>query len=226
MGDLKEFVREALKAAGVSYRAASNRLGIPEDAISKFMNGRRDLSADELRGIEEMTGRKWGSKNTETVNDALTTDTRPRQMARIRVVGETAGGVWKDMSYVDFPEYDLSYPVDERWPREAVNALRVTGESINRQARDGDHVVCLAIWAMPRDLRDGDWVVVHRHKADLIETTVKQLKGEPGAFQLWPDSTDPRFQEPVPYEGIDPTGDDEIRVVAVVLDFIRPATRI
>jgi hypothetical protein len=67
-------------------------------------------------------------------------------------------------------------------------------------------------------------VAVRRIRHDVAETTVKQLRGNPSAWELWPDSTDPEFQNPVSLSGNG--SDDTVEVFAVVLDFIRPATRV
>jgi hypothetical protein len=201
----------------------SRKLGIPVDGVSKVLAGRRDLSAEEMVAIERMSGVPAPKGAALSDTQPLTPPETPRQIMRIKVVGEAAGGVWKEMK-LSFDEYELSYAKDPRWPDGAVNALRISGNSINRQARDGDYVVCLDIWAFPRELRDGDWVAVRRMRHDTAETTVKQLRGAPGAWELWPDSTDPEFQKPVALagDGID----DTTEVFAVVLDFIRPATRV
>lgn len=220
MDELRAWVERALKASGISRGEMSRRLGIPEDGISKFMRGKRGLSADEMIGIERETG---VAPPADARPPQLTAPEPSRSVVRIKVVGEAAGGVWKEMK-LSFEEYDLAYAIDPMWPLEAVSALRISGSSINRQARDGDYVVCVDVWAFPRELRAGDWVAVRRMRHDTAETTVKQLRGWPGAWELWPDSTDPEFQAPVRWGDIGE--DDRIEVFAVVLDFIRPATRV
>jgi SOS-response transcriptional repressor LexA len=223
MDDLKQWVLQAMRAKKLSMSDLSRQLGIPVDGISKFLKDKRGLTASEMREIERITGVVAPAINENLNETKLTSAAVARKLERIRVVGEVAGGVWKEMNHLDFPEYELDYPLNPRWPADAIKALRVVGESINRQARDGDHVVCLDMWSFPRDLKSGDWVVVHRQRGEIVETTVKKLVGEPGSWMLHPDSTDPRFQEPIPMNGADGIG-DEVRVVAVVLDFIRPAT--
>jgi phage repressor protein C with HTH and peptisase S24 domain len=128
------------------------------------------------------------------------------------------------MDFDDFESYELDYPIDPKWPIGSVKALRVRGNSINRQARDGDYVVVLDAFAAPRWVQDGDWGVVHRHRGAALESTVKRVRGKPGAWFLHPDSDDPKHQEPIALD--DSTdADAEVRVVAFVIDFLRPGTR-
>lgn len=223
MQEIQAWLREALATSGLTMSEMSRRLGIPVDGISKVLKGRRELSAEEMFQIQNISGVTPPTSASPAGEKRLTADNPARSLALIKVIGEAAGGVWKEMK-LSFDEYALNYPVDPRWPSDAVKALRISGNSINRQARHGDHVVIIDVWAFPRDLRDGDWVAVRRVRHDVAETTVKQLRGAPGSWELWPDSTDPDFQTPVSLDGNGP--DDIVEVFAVVLDFIRPATRV
>jgi hypothetical protein len=74
------------------------------------------------------------------------------------IEGEIAAGVWRERN-MEFEKIPVSVVVDERWPSDAVYVLRISGKSINRQARDGDLVLCLRAHAAPRPVRAGDWVV-------------------------------------------------------------------
>lgn len=223
MQEIREWVRQALAESGLSMSEMSRRLGIPVDGISKVLKGRRELSAEEMFQIQNISGVAPPANASGASEIRLTDAPAVRSLTLINVIGEAAGGVWKEMK-LSFDEYTLNYPIDPRFPPDALKALRISGNSINRQAKDGDHVVILDVWAFPRELRDGDWVAVRRIRHDVAETTVKQLRGAAGAWELWPDSTDPDFQTPVSLAGNGP--DDIVEVFAVVLDFIRPATRV
>ena len=94
--------------------------------------------------------------------------------------------------------------------------VRVTGSSINRKAEDGSLAICLRLDAAPRYFREGDWVVAERESGGKIETTIKLVKGREGSWQLWPHSTDPKYQAPLT---LGQTDGEEVRVIGLALDF-------
>lgn len=138
------------------------------------------------------------------------------------IIGEVAAGVWTE-PYIEFEKIAAHVAIDDKWPEGSVFLLRVRGNSINRQARDGDLVLCLDLFAAPRDFRDGDWVIAEREDAShRLETTVKRVRDDRGdGFVLTPDSDDPNFQIPIK---IGKNEGETVRVRAFVLEFIRKAT--
>jgi hypothetical protein len=58
-GEIAAWVDRTLKSAGISYASASSQLGLPRDAISKVVNGARDLSAPELLRLGELVQQPW-----------------------------------------------------------------------------------------------------------------------------------------------------------------------
>ncbi len=207
------WVKSALDSAGISYAAASRKLGIPVDGISKVIRGTRDLTIEEMAALAEMTKTKVPVGN-------LATGPTPRY---VNIVGEVAAGLWREVSSEQRDSQRLLALIDQRWPDEALFALTVVGESINERAADGDHVVCLAVEFAPRDLQSGDWVVVDRIRHDLRERTVKQARAtNSGAWQLWPRSSHPDHKTPLrlgEHEG------DRVEIVGYVLDFVSPGVR-
>jgi SOS-response transcriptional repressor LexA len=212
MDEIRKWLRERLAETKTSQRALSLAWGAPEDAVNKFLRGVREISAHELMVAEQ-------TLESTAPRGKLPLESRP--VMRIMVVGEVAAGVWQEMDIEDFQSYELSYPADPRFPEGSIKAFRIKGNSINRQARDGDHAIVLDIWQAPRDIQEGDWVVVRRTRGHMVECTVKRVSGQPGNWQLWPDSDDPRFQDPIVMAG---GPDSEVEVIGFVLDFVRPAT--
>lgn len=216
--DLRQWLRDNLKRTGISQAALSRMLpGAPQSAINKILRGIREISADELIALENIFAQ-------QAPRQGLASAKPISEVKLIRLLGEVAGGVWREMDSIDFDETFLNYPLDPRWPEGSVYALRVRGNSINRQAKDGEIAVVLNLDAAPRDFKDGDWVVVERLRRDVIECTIKLVRGRPGDWLLFPDSDDPRFQEPLKLD--DGDGEDVIAVKGFVLDFIRPATQL
>lgn len=76
----------------------------------------------------------------------------------------------------------------------------VVGESANRKIQDGQYAHVVDAIAMFYEPANGDWVVVERVRAGglLRERTIKQVAIKPdGTVELWPRSTDPRYQSAV-----------------------------
>lgn len=211
--EVAEWVIRTLKKAGISYAKASRSLGLPTDAISKVARGERDLSATEMAQIAELAG-------GELPATALETGPRPRY---VPVLGEVAAGLWRDVGdFVDF-NYSILSSIEARWPANSVCAYKVVGESINLRAGDGDHVIVLSRDQAPRGLQSGDWVVVERTRHDLRERTVKIAKmNSYGDWELWPQSSDPRFKDPIllgQHDG------EIVEVVGFVLEFVSKGVR-
>lgn len=223
---ISEWLRAALKAQNKSQAWLGRQLGQERDVINKVLKERRRLTSEELIKISTILKTPPPIIGDEDANDPLNESWNSERIIRqVKCVGEVQGGVWKEMAFEDFDEFEIPYTADPRWPEGAVKALRVRGDSINRKAEDGDFVAVLDVNAALRAFKDGDWVVCHRARGGLIESTVKQVRRAGDIWQLWPASTDPRFQEPITLEADGMNADDEVRVVGFVLDFIKSATR-
>ncbi|TNC15360.1 helix-turn-helix domain-containing protein [Methylobacterium terricola] len=210
---LRKWVVGQIEARGIQQKELAAAIGVSADTMSRMLSGKRTIKAEDLSRISAFFGEQ----------PPLTTAPSERKVSYVKVLGEVAAGAFVDMHYVDFAEYTIPYLADPRWSPEAVRALVVRGESINRQARDGDHVIMLDIGEAPRSFRAGDWVVAERVKGGLKETTVKQVrKGSDGSWELWPDSDDQRFQDPLIVEDGEA---DSVKVIGFVLDFMRSGTR-
>lgn len=160
--------------------------------------------------------------DSANANDNLSTP----GLVTMKVVGEVAAGVWLDTEADEFEEEEVELPEDPRFASHEQFVLRVRGTSINKKAPNGALVRCLRLYAAPREPADGDWVVARRQRGRTFETTVKEFRLGQAGPQLWPSSTDPKWQEPVPLMH-ETDGDDSIsvEVIAFVIDFINPATR-
>lgn len=208
------WTKKVVQAAGMSLAEASRRMGLPSDALSKVGRKDRDLTVIEMAQLAELT-------RAEFFNPLLEDGLRPRY---VKVVGEVAAGLWRDVNRHHVEDNEFIALVDARWPKEAIFGWTVRGESINRKAADGDRVVGLMLEYAPRSIQTGDWVIVDRIKLDLCERTVKRAKRlDDGSWELWPDSFSPEFQEPLLLGEHD---NEVVLVVAFVLDFVSTATKI
>jgi len=77
-------------------------------------------------------------------------------------------------------------------------AYKVSGPSVDLlRIFDGDYVVCVPYFDARRRPTQDDVVVVERRRGQTIERTVKQLALTTTGCELWPRSSDQRFQSPI-----------------------------
>jgi len=136
---------------------------------------------------------------------------------RVPVVGDVAAGLWREAPHRLVDSETETLPVDvPGYERAQLRAWRVVGPSMNLFYPEGRYVVT----AHPAEagLRNGDHVVVERHKADLVEVTLKEFViDEAGRAALWPRSDHPDFQEPVYLKGYDEQDQTRPEIVGVVV---------
>lgn len=115
---------------------------------------------------------------------------------RVPVMGEVAAGLWRDAVPRLIGDAEEYLPIDvPGYERAQLTAMRVVGPSMDLVYPPGRYVVI----AHPAEagLRVGDYVVVERYKADLVEITLKEFVSEDGRIALWPRSSHPDFQTPI-----------------------------
>lgn len=210
-----EWIRAGLEKPGKSRVGLAKALGRSPSVVTHLLDGRRALKVREIVTIANYL------ECFPPLDEGQLRDSTPT-LRYLAVTGEVAGGVWSEPQ-LEFERIETRVPVDPQWPAEGMYLLRVRGTSINRRAQDGDFVVCLDVFAAPRKFRIGDWVIAERQRNGLVETTVKRVGTQDGALVLFPDSTDPRFQDAI-YLTDGDEENAEVQVRAFVLQFLKPAT--
>lgn len=208
-----EWILKGLEKPGKNRVGLAKALHRSPSAITALLAGKRELKAREIQTV---------ARYLEVDAPESAAVEQNHQISTAFIVGDVAAGVWAEAD-VHFEPIPTTVAVDTRWPPHAVYLLRVRGSSINRQAKDGDLVMCLDLHAAPRDFQHGDWVVAERMDADgRRETTVKRVTGNRHTgFMLSPDSDDPAFQTPIK---VGQTDGETVEVRAFVLEFIKQAT--
>lgn len=206
-------------------KEVSLRSGLGQTAVRDIITGRsKDPSFTTIAKIADQVG---------TSLDEIAGKDVMRQVAPISIVGEVAAGTWREVSDSrndadwGFDPIESPFPPDPRYPTSAQFDVVVRGSSINRFARDDENLRCVLIKAAPVEIRDGDLVIVRRTRfgGHMVETTAKRLRQRGEIFELWPDSDDPRWQEPLIIEaGALPEG-ETAEVLALVLYAYKPANR-
>jgi SOS-response transcriptional repressor LexA len=136
---------------------------------------------------------------------------------RIPVMGEVAAGLWRDAVPKQLEDAEEWLALDVAgYERAQLQAMRVVGTSMDLVYPPGRYVVI----AHPAEagLRHGDYVVVERSKADLVEITLKEfVVDEDGRVALWPRSSKKEFQTPIYLKDQDDLGQVGLKIIGVVV---------
>lgn len=140
---------------------------------------------------------------------------------RIPVVGLVEAGIWREAVARLLEDVDEFLPIEiPGYERAQLKAYKVAGPSMNLVYPDGRYVVV----AHPSEagVRMGDYVIVERHKLDVVEITLKEIDIDAqGRIVLWPRSTHPDHQAPI-YLRNDDMDQTAPQIIGVVIaDFNR-----
>lgn len=209
--------KSARIAAGMTQEQLAEIAGVSRVTINRIEK-RGQLSAKQARLFAPILGL---DENTlilgQQSQDVL--ETNPAAVAVVPVIGEVAAGIWLEVDVVDEPRHDpVPSILDGRYPPESQFALIVRGPSINKTARDGSTLLCVSLDSGIA-VNDGDLVIVERTRAQgaMVETTAKFVRRRNGGYELWPHSTDSRYQEPLFIDEDESDGDVSIGIKAKVL---------
>ena len=200
---------------GLIYKYRKGKVKHPRGDLLEKMAGALNMSEVELR---------YGP---DAITD-MPSNVHPlgRGVWVIKIVGEVAAGVWRDVGMADQagPEDQQvsGVPADPRFPASAQYDLVVRGTSIDKTARDGDIIRVVRVADVGYAPTDGDLVVVQRTRfsGQIVETTAKRLRIRRDSMELWPESSDERWQEPIPYGGA--AEGEMVEIIGLALYAIRP----
>jgi transcriptional regulator with XRE-family HTH domain len=192
---------DAAKAFGWNehtYKSHENGLrGIKLDAARKYATAYGSSAAYILTG----TG-KGDSPSVNSVN-------------HLAVVARVSAGTFRYDEPVADGGFLVPFVPRGDIPASAQYAVIIDGPSVNKRIPDGAFAICAMYDSVPGGAQHGSLVHVVRERAGLHEHTIKELRYSRDGMQLFPVSTDPRFQEPVELS----SGDDGeiVRIQGVVI---------
>lgn len=139
-----------------------------------------------------------------------------KPLATIPVIGIVRAGLWQDADAGDNGLYE-QVPAAPDEQAEWQFAYKVEGTSLNKRAQPGDHLICLDIVKARYDVKENDLVIVQRSRfgGQMIERTAKRVRKTITGYELWPESTDPLYQEPIRLDSVD--DGDEYSIIGKVL---------
>lgn len=220
---IRSWLQETLTDTGLTVKQWAKRAGVAESTIHRalkedyqYVTSSRTLSrlasaigveAPETNGSEpQMVGAEFlpiryevGAGNWQEISDSQ--------------VFYGSGTVAPDPAYASFPQW----------------LERVSGDSMDREYRDGELIHVVDAFALGYAPQHGDHVVLvrRRNNGAEMERTVKEVVRTPaGAFEFWPRSSNPRWREPVRLiDGVEEDPSIEIEVAALVIGSYRPRRR-
>lgn len=143
----------------------------------------------------------------------------------VPVEGIVAAGVWRE--HEDHTFYSRTWPAvpacpDARFANMRQFAVLVEGPSVNKVIPSGDFAICVNFADAMRDIREGDLAVIQRTRDSAWhEYTIKRVRGDRDrGFELWPESTDDRFQAPLALSEL--PEHMEIKVIGLAIARYRP----
>lgn len=191
-----EWLKRGLKKKDKTHQGLAARMGVDRTAVTKMLQGKRKILADELQAIADYIeepipvtgGGPLGKSGTKLDDD---------QYAPLTAIA--SGGVWREAGGLSMlaatMESVRAYP-DHRVAGLKQHSVRIEGTDCNKLFAFGDIVIFVPFSAVRAAPREGDIVEIERRKGDLVETTIRRVHLEDGVIEFWPESTDPKWQEP------------------------------
>jgi transcriptional regulator with XRE-family HTH domain len=200
-------IKELRRALNLKQTEVAQRLGIDISNYSRLENGRTDIAYSRMVELGEI----FGVPPEHIVAQAPSF--RP-----IEVRGALQAGTWAESFEWHHDDcYQVAIPPD---PRPGLYGGEIRGVSMDKVYPEGTVVVLLPFIESGESLMPGKRYHVERQSSDgLIEATIKKLwQDEAGTFWLLPESTDPRFSQPIALDG---TEDQTIVIRGRVLFSVR-----
>jgi SOS-response transcriptional repressor LexA len=122
-----------------------------------------------------------------------------RAQTSIPIVGSVQAGHWRPAQQREADEArSVPYVAPPAWRSMPVVAFDLHGHSMDRVYPAGSVLLAVSYNDIGRDPRPGERVIVQRYRHDEVEASCKELRSGPGGLELWPLSTRPEHQDPLP----------------------------
>lgn len=212
----REALRRIIDERGMTPRAVSRALGDNPYLIRDILSGRsRNPRADTIKRIADYLGVTM-SHLTDGSPPLANQEEKPLITPRVLVVRyRVQAGYWLEADAFAEPAV-RTYPVspDTRFADHIPQWLEeVVGDSVDRKIPEGGFAHVIDAIELGYAPRHGDFVVVERRRQQgaLRERSIKQVRITAGGrVELWPYSTNPRWNQPLTLSDSDASTETEI----------------
>lgn len=195
MKDASDRLRELRIKRGYATAAdAAKAFGWNEHTYKSHENG--------IRGIKTEAARKYASAYGSSAGFILTGGGRGdsqsvNAIAHLAVTARVSAGTFRYDEPVADEGFLVPFVPRGDIPASAQYAVIIDGPSVNKRIPDGAFAICAMYDSVPGGASHGSLVHVVRERSGLHEHTIKELRFSREGMQLFPVSTDPRFQDPI-----------------------------
>ena len=195
MTNLRHRIQTEIEAQHTNMKAVSLKAGLGATYVRDLLKRGRGGKLDDLARI----ARALGKPDNWLVESRAGQAQVEEKLRMVHVRGVAQAGIWMefddDFSQSQFPPIPC---IPGKWSDLDQFSYRVAGPSMNqRRIFDGDYVICVPYFDARMAIATGDIVVVERRRGGTTERTVKEIVVQNGSFELWPRSSDPKFQRPI-----------------------------
>lgn len=146
--------------------------------------------------VRQLTGRD--------VETSTTLVPGPRTATQISVIGVVEAGAWRPAVEPPAGTSRVPWVAPSAYRGYTVVAFELAGHSMDKVYPHGSIILAVAYSDLGRDPRPGERVIVQRYAHDEVEASCKDFRvGPQGHLELWPLSTRPEHQKPLPYPAKD-----------------------
>jgi hypothetical protein len=193
----RHWLRDATKPRGMKGKVA-DALRLHPARITEMIGGKRTIKAEEIPVITSITGMAPPEIPIGP----------PVRVQNTRVQGRAEMGTWREARHlIEFFDSD-SESENDRYaqvpfvPHEQFKNIRqfavlVSGTSMNKIIPDGFYAVCVPYSEVRTQITDDDIVLVERRRGGQVEGTIKRVRRVGKKWELWPESYDPRWKDPI-----------------------------
>lgn len=202
---MKNRIKKLMEDRGISRDQLAEMLEVHPTTISRLIHGQRKLDLEWL----EKFATALKVKPADIIENRLS-------LRMVKVSGFVQAGAWAESwNWEEDDCYEVAVPDDSHLQAFGLYGAEARGTSMNKRYPEGTVLVFTDAIEAEEDISFGKRYIVERERADgLREATVKLLvQDEEGTAWLWPESDDPRFQQPIAINGND---GDTIRIVGRV----------
>ena len=202
-------LRELRKRKYDTAADAAKAFGWNENSYKSHENG--------ARGIKPQVAKKYAKAFNSTASYILAGDEVPPAVQGIISValrGIVAAGMFRHSDWQ--PKEETSIPALYRKgvPPDKQYAVKIDGPSVNLKIPDGAYAICADFESMPGGAQPGGLVHVVRERNGEVEHTIKELRYTHTGPVLYPVSSDPDHQEPLPLRDME---NETVRIAGVVI---------